>query len=172
MDCEIIVRAPYRLPQKEIEKFIIERKGWIDEHIGIMRQRSEAEKEAVPFTEEELARMSEIALDKATSRAANFSALMGVRYNKITVRRLVSRWGSCSSGKNLSFNCLLALVPDDVLDYVVVHELCHLKEMNHSEKFWREVERVIPDYKEKRKWLSDNGGELIRRLRSCDITNK
>ncbi|MGN1408586.1 MAG: M48 family metallopeptidase, partial [Eubacteriales bacterium] len=129
---------------------------------------SEAEKDTVPFTAAELERMSEIALEKVTSRAGHFSAIMGVSYNKITVRRQVSRWGSCSSKKNLNFNCLLALVPDDVLDYVVVHELCHLKEMNHSEKFWREVERVIPDYKEKRKWLSDNGGELIRRLRIGD----
>lgn len=153
------------MAQKEIEKFIIERKDWIDEHIGIMRQRSETEKEAVPFTAAELDKMSEYSLEKVTSRAEHYSALMGVSYNKINVRRQVSRWGSCSSRKNLNFNCLLALVPDYVLDYVVVHELCHLKEMNHSENFWREVECVIPDYKARRNWLRNNGEELIHRLR-------
>ena len=153
------------MPQKEIEKFIVERKNWIDEHIEIMRQRNKDKEKAVPFTSEELEKMSELSLEKVTSRAEHYSALMGVSYNRITIRRQVSRWGSCSSSKNLNFNCLLALVPDDVLDYVVVHELCHLKEMNHSKNFWREVERVIPDYNLKRNWLRDNGGELIHRLR-------
>ena len=82
---------------------------------------------------------------------------MGVKYGRITVRRQKTRWGSCSSKGNLNFNCLLMLCPDFVVDYVVVHELCHLKQMNHSERFWAEVERVLPQYKEARKWLKENG---------------
>jgi predicted metal-dependent hydrolase len=71
-----------------------------------------------------------------------------------------SRWGSCSGKGNLNFNCLLMRTPDEIIDYVVVHELCHLKEMNHSPRFWAEVEKIFPDYKERRKWLKDHGNEI------------
>ena len=90
---------------------------------------------------------------------------MGVTYGRITIRNQVSRWGSCSSVGNLNFNCLLMLAPPEVRDYVVVHELCHRKEMNHSPAFWAEVEKMIPDYKAHKKWLKDNGTALISRLR-------
>lgn len=72
-------------------------------------------------------------------------------------------WGSCSSKGNLNFNCLLMLTPPEVIDYVVVHELCHRKEMNHSKAFWSEVEKVLPDYKAQIKWLKDEGGNIMRR---------
>ena len=87
---------------------------------------------------------------------------MSVDYGRIpsAIRR---RGGSRSQG-NLNFNCLLMLAPEDVRDYVVVHELCHRKEMNHSRRFWAEVVRVVPDYKEKERWLKENGPLLQRRL--------
>ena len=97
-------------------------------------------------------------------RAAYFAPLVGVSYGRITIRSQHTRWGSCSSKGNLNFNCLLALVPPEVLDYVVVHELCHRKEMNHSPRFWAEVERILPDYKMSLKWLKENGTALIGRL--------
>ena len=77
----------------------------------------------------------------------------------------MSRWGSCSTKGNLNFNCLLMLTPDYVIDYIVVHELCHLREMNHSEKFWAEVEKIMPDYQRAELWLKQNGGNLISRMR-------
>ncbi len=89
---------------------------------------------------------------------------MGVSYGRITIRSQRTRWGSCSSKGNLNFNCLLLLCPEAVQDYVVVHELCHRKELNHSPKFWAEVERICPDYKTHRKWLKENGSSLIGRL--------
>ena len=85
--------------------------------------------------------------------------------NKITIKNLVSRWGSCSTKGNLNFNCLLMLTPDYVIDYIVVHELCHLREMNHSEKFWAEVEKIMPDSQRAELWLKQNGGNLISRMR-------
>jgi predicted metal-dependent hydrolase len=87
-----------------------------------------------------------------------------VTYGRITVRNQRTRWGSCSSKGNLNFNCLLMLAPPDILDYVVVHELCHRKEMNHSPKFWAEVAKVIPDYKERQKWLRTEGSNIMRRM--------
>lgn len=93
-----------------------------------------------------------------------YAEIMGVTYGRITIRDQKTRWGSCSSKGNLNFNCLLMLMPDKVLDYVVVHELCHLKQMNHSKKFWKEVERYMPDYPNYKKWLNENGGALIERM--------
>ena len=91
--------------------------------------------------------------------------LVGATVGKVTIRNQKTRWGSCSAKGNLNFNCLLMLCPEDVRDYVVVHELCHRKEMNHSARFWTEVERVLPDYRTRRKWLKEFGCEIIGRLR-------
>ena len=89
---------------------------------------------------------------------------MGVSFERITIRAQKTRWGSCSNGGNLNFNCLLMLSPPEIRDYVVIHELCHRKHMNHSPGFWREVAKHCPDYARHRKWLKDRGGALIARL--------
>lgn len=88
-------------------------------------------------------------------RVQHFAALMQVEYQNITIKDQKTRWGSCSSKKNLNFNYRLLLMPASLLDYVVVHELAHLKEMNHSKKFWGIVEAVLPDYKQQRKRLME-----------------
>ncbi len=80
---------------------------------------------------------------------------IGVDYNFVKIKSVKSRWGSCSSKKNLNFSWKLVMANIKIVDYVVVHELCHLKEMNHSEKFWREVEKILPDYKVRIKMLRD-----------------
>jgi hypothetical protein len=79
------------------------------------------------------------------------------KIEKIDVKHTISRWGSCSSSRKISFATKLLLQPTHVIDYVIVHELAHLKEMNHSAKFWKHVENVLPDYKNTRKWLKENG---------------
>jgi predicted metal-dependent hydrolase len=89
---------------------------------------------------------------------------MGVTYGRITVRSQKTRWGSCSSTGNLNFNCLLMLAPEQVVDYVVVHELCHRLHMNHSADFWKLVAAYLPDYARWRKWLKENGEELLSHL--------
>ena len=83
---------------------------------------------------------------------------MGVTYGRISIRSAKTRWGSCSSEGDLNFHWKLVLMPPEVLDYVVVHELAHRKEMNHSRKFWAEVKNVLPDYEKRRKWLKEFGG--------------
>ena len=83
---------------------------------------------------------------------------------RVTIRNQKSKWGSCSSKGNLNFNCLLMLTPPEVLDSVVVHELCHLKEMNHSPRFYAEVRRVFPDYDKWDRWLKEHGAAIMRRM--------
>lgn len=99
-----------------------------------------------------------------TARVEYFAPIIGVKYNRIAIRCQKTRWGSCSSKQNLNFNCLLMMAPEEVRNYVVIHELCHLKQMNHSRLFWAEVEKAMPDYKKWRKWLKDNGRYIMEQV--------
>jgi hypothetical protein len=101
------------------------------------------------------------------ARVAHWAAVLGVEYKKVFIKNQRSMWGSCSMRKNLNFNWRLAAAAPEALDYVVIHELCHLREMNHSKKFWAHVGAACPDYKQRRRWLRDNAA-LLRRT---DILN-
>lgn len=163
-DLKILVRAPYGLPQQQIQKFVAEKEDWIEKHLEIMRARQEEKKNRPPvpkMTMEEIHKLAQEALLVIPRRAAYFAPVVGVSYGRITIRNQRSRWGSCSAKGNLNFNCLLMKTPPEVIDYVVVHELCHRKEMNHSPRFWAEVEKVLPDYRKAKKWLKENGGAII-----------
>ena len=118
-------------------------------------------KDLTPMTSDEIRRLAEKALIYIPERVRYYAPLVGVTYGRITIRNQRTRWGSCSSKGNLNFNCLLMLAPAKVIDSVVVHELCHLKEMNHSKKFYDEVLRVFPDYYTCHKWLKENGAKIM-----------
>lgn len=156
-DAEVIVRAPFQMPDTEIQKFLNEKSNWIEKHIQMQRVRMENTKYTKQLTEEEIQKLAEKALEVIPKRVAYYAKQMGVTYGRITIRNQKTRWGSCSSKGNLNFNCMLMLLPPEIQDYVVVHELCHRKEMNHSPRFWAEVEKVLPDYQTRRKWLKENG---------------
>ncbi len=116
------------------------------------------------FTEEYMQGLMKNAKEIIPVRTEHYAKIMGLSYGRVTIRKQRTRWGSCSSKGNLNFNCLLILTPPEVMDYVIVHELCHLMEMNHSKAFWTKVEEIMPYYRENRKWLKEKGGELIRSL--------
>ena len=94
----------------------------------------------------------------------NVSQVMGLSYNRVTLKGQKTLWGSCSRKRNLNFNWRLMMTPEPIIEYVVVHELAHLKEMNHSPRFWRIVEKHCPAWREQRKWLRDHSQELSRLL--------
>ena len=163
-DMRVVVRAPEKIPQNEIMKFVEEKQNWIKKHLVQMYFKAEEikkQKKEPALTNADIEKLCQKALSVIPDKVKYYAEIMGVTYGRITIRNQKTRWGSCSSKGNLNFNCLLMLMPDKVLDYVVVHELCHLKQMNHSKKFWKEVERYMPNYK---KWLNENGGALIERM--------
>lgn len=164
-DMQIVVFVPLYVSDNEIERMVISKSKWIDEHMlkvqSTIDERSKLEK----ITFEQIKELADQAVEYIPKRVKYYAEKENFVYNKITIKNLVSRWGSCSTKGNLNFNCLLMLTPDYVIDYIVVHELCHLREMNHSEKFWAEVEKIIPDYQRAELWLKQNGGNLISRMR-------
>ena len=165
-DGRVILRLPKRVSKREVSSFLAAKESWLKKHLALQAQR-EAEIEAqgiVPLTEAELTALTRDARVYFTERCAYYAPLVGVDYGRIAIRHQKTRWGSCSAKGNLNFNCLLMLAPETVRDYVVVHELCHRREMNHSAAFWREVERLVPDYREKERWLKEYGPALQRRL--------
>ena len=159
----VIVRAPLRMSKAEIERFVASKADWINKHLEVAKQRQSVSVQ--PFTAAEIQQLADAALQDIPQRVRKYAALIGVTVGRLTIRNQKTRWGSCSSKGNLNFNCLLMLCPEEVRDYVVVHELCHRKELNHSTRFWNEVARVMPDYAQHRKWLKENGGSLIARLK-------
>ncbi len=170
-NCEVIVRAPYSVTESEIREFVYSRREWLGSHLVQMQKRMqqlEEQKEQYgeqeKFTYRQIEEFADRAKEVLPKKAAYYASLMGVTYNRIAIKSQKTRWGSCSSKRNLNFNCLLMLCPEKVQDYVVIHELCHLIEMNHSKRFWNLVENMMPDYNVQRKWLKENGSLLIERL--------
>ncbi|MCI7290446.1 MAG: M48 family metallopeptidase [Blautia sp.] len=162
-DLSITVRAPQRVTQKEIKRILEKNDSWIQKHIEMLREKQAEAEDVKKLTAEEIKTLAEQALKLIPQRVEYFARQVGVTYGRITIRNQKTRWGSCSSKGNLNFNCLLMLAPTEILDYVVVHELCHRKEMNHSKAFWTEVEKVLPDYRQSVQWLKENGNQIMQR---------
>lgn len=159
----VVVRAPLRLPDNEILRFLKEHENWIKKNLAKYREMEEQMGE--PITLDEIKALAEKALREIPPVVKHYAELIGVSYGRITVRNQTTKWGSCTAKGNLNFNCLLMLAPREVLESVVVHELCHRKYMDHSKKFYEEILRIFPDYHKWDKWLKDNGGILINRMR-------
>lgn len=159
------IRAPLGMPKGEIEAFLKEKAQWIETYRAKVLAEYAQGQEA-PLGEEEILTLAEQMRQRLPEKLNRHAASMGVTFGRVTIRCQQTRWGSCSSRGNLNFNCLLMLAPEEVLDYVVVHELAHRKQMNHSALFWQEVERECPDYKKSLRWLTDRGGALLSRARA------
>ena len=160
----IIVRAPRRMSSQEMSAFVLKKKSWIEKHWSQMQERQQTREQQGAYTAEELKALAEKALVVIPEKVRHYAPLVGVDYGRITIRSQRTRWGSCSGKGNLNFNCLLLLTPPEVIDYVIVHELCHLIHLDHSLAFWAEVEKYMPDYKQRKAWLAENGSAIIARL--------
>lgn len=160
----VIVRAPYAMPKSKILDFLNSKRSWIMKKVEMRRNQCAAVKKMGLFTELELNVIRKKAKEVIPERVAVYAQRGGFDYGRISIRLQKTRWGSCSRAGNLNFNCLLVLMPIPILDSVVVHELCHLRHMDHSKDFYNDVIKLYPDYRACDKWLKENGGIFLARV--------
>ena len=151
-DCEIIVRAPNRMSEKEIAEFVNKYQGWIDKKLPEAEKRAEKSK-AISEKEEELRRAAREVIPPLVER---YSKTMGLKPTSVKITSAKKRFGSCNSKNSLCFSWRLMAYPIEAVEYVVVHELAHIKHHNHSPAFYALIEKYTPDYKERQKMLKIN----------------
>jgi predicted metal-dependent hydrolase len=151
-DAKLVVRAPHRLPESDIRKFVRQKSRWIQRKMAAANSRPQPR---VLSGAEELA-FHRLAGKIIPERVKYYSELSGLKPAAVKISGARKRWGSCGAKGTLNFAGRLVLAPLSVVDYVVVHELVHLVERNHSKRFWRRVEGIMPDYKVRRHWLRSN----------------
>ena len=147
---QVIVKAPFVATKAQIDNIVESHLDWINKHLRAQRERRMNLGE---LTEEKMKLLRKEAKIILPAKTKHYADIMGLNYGRITITSAKTRFGSCSARGNISFSYLLMLYPEEAIDYVVVHELAHLKEMNHSSRFYKIVESVLPDYKERRKLL-------------------
>ncbi len=158
----LIVRAPYSVTDREIERFLEIREKDIQIYLEKQMEKRKSLEDVRVLSDEEILRLKENAAKVITQRVVTLSERLGISYGRIGIRLQKTRWGSCSAKGNLSFNAVISIMPEEIMDYVIIHELCHRIEMNHSGRFWSLIGDAIPDYREKRKWLKENGDRYMR----------
>lgn len=144
---KVIVKAPLRLPDKYIEEFLNKKSKWIYETLEKSKDKVEKEEK---ITKEDVERLQKIVKENIYK----YSKILGKSPKKVRIRDLKYAWGSCSSNQNISINLKLATKDEKAIEYVVLHEMCHLIHMNHSKSFWNLVEKNMPEYKEYKKLLA------------------
>ena len=159
-DGSVLVRAPRNCPQSRIDTFLKEKQAWVLAKVEEQKEKEADSMKIQPLSEAEQRLYRDKAREIFEQKVSYYAQMMGVSYGRIAIRDQKTRWGSCSGEGNLNFNWRLIFAPAGVLDYVVVHELAHRKEMNHSPRFWKVVEDTMPEYRKYQKWLKENGRGL------------
>lgn len=156
---KVVVRAPMKTPIQLIEEFVTSKADWIDKH-----RKISLEKGSFPcfenYTEADIAQLKITAKNVIPELVRKYGEIIGVTPSAVKINRAQKRFGSCSGKNSLNFSCFLMLYPMEAIEYVVVHELCHIREHNHSARFYKQIERVMPDYRLRERLLKEyNGGE-------------
>ena len=149
-EAQVVVRAPLRCPRHTVDAFVASRQAWIESALARQRERLAAHP---PLTQEETERLRQQAKAYIPRRVTCWAERMGLQPSAVKITAATKRFGSCSSKGTLCFSLYLMQYPPEAIDAVVVHELCHLRHMNHSPAFYAEVERWLPDYRERMKLL-------------------
>ena len=149
---EVVVRAPMRLARKTIEDFVARHEDWIREHQVIQRERRERHPEP---GEEERAELIRLAKETLPGKVEHYGRIMGLRPTGLTITGARKRFGSCSAKNRICFSWRLMQYPEEAVDYVVVHELAHIRHKDHSRNFYACVEEVLPDWRERRPLLRE-----------------
>lgn len=152
----VLARIPTRVSDRELKAFVENHRSWILEKTAVMAEREENRKSTPAPLPELLSKTDWMKIQlKIGKRVRHYCETMGVTVGYVTVKSQKTRWGSCSAKGNVNFNYQLAFLPDELLDYVVIHELAHRRHMDHSMAFWAEVEKYCPDYRERRERLKE-----------------
>ena len=151
---EVKVTLPWYVPLSAARAVIAEKNAWIEKTLAKLPPQTN-------YTAAEIKEFKQKTFDRVSALAEEYAPKYGVRFQNIRIGNQATRWGSCSRRGTLSFNWRLALMPENICRYIVIHELCHLKEMNHSPRFWQLVARQCPEYKEAKKWLRQHREELV-----------
>lgn len=152
-DTRVVVTVPYGIALGTVEKFVNEKKEWIEEKIAYFKRFKN--KPITKTSAADFLKYKDEALALVTERVNHFNQFYGFSFKRINIKNQKTRWGSCSAKGNLNFNYKILFLPEAVRDYVVVHELCHRKEFNHSRKFWNLVGQAIPDFQDIKNSLRD-----------------
>ena len=142
--CEIVIKAPIGTDDKRIKKLLEKHASWIEKHLEIQKKKASLFDN---LNEDDIKKLKKNARIYFKEKLEHYSNIMGLKYGRMTITSAQKRFGSCSSQGNISFSYRLMLYPEPAREYVVVHELAHLKEMNHSKRFYKIIEAILPDYK-------------------------
>lgn len=157
-DASVVVTAPYRLRENIIEEFILSKSKWLLEKLDFFKKMEK--KLHFKFSKKDYVKNQEQAKGFVLGRLEYYNKIYKFKYNNVYIKNQKTVWGSCSKKRNLNFNYKILFLPSNLADYIIVHELCHLKEMNHSNKFWNLVSKTYPNFKEIRKELKNHGLRL------------
>lgn len=155
-DGRVVVTSPFSTKQTDIEKFVADKKRWLLEKINFLKRAGSSRAGRV-LTRRDYLENKNRALFLVRERVEFYNKIYGFKFNKIFIRNQKTRWGSCSKKGNLSINYKIVFLPKNHQDYIIAHELCHLKEFNHSKKFWALVAKTFPDYPDIKKELRKIG---------------
>ena len=154
---KVIVTKPRRVSLAHIEHVLVKKESWILSKIAHMKSLPPP---PAKITKQEYALLKKQAQELAEKKVKHFNEKYNFSFKRITIKNQKTRWGSCSSKGNLNFNYKIALLPEELVDYIVVHELCRLQQMNHAKKFWQLVAQTIPEYQKHHKTLRSKGLQL------------
>ncbi len=152
-ELKLIVRVPNKMSINDVNNFVIKHEKWIKKHLAIAKTRYGGNSYK-DLTEDEINRLKKRAAEIIPSRVKYYSEIMEVKPTSVKITSAMTRWGSCSAKNSLCFSYRLMLYPIEAIDYVIVHELAHIKIKNHSKLFYQEIEKYMPDYKTRMKMLN------------------
>ena len=158
---QIILRAPYGFNTEDGIKIINSKKDWIYKTLDKINNQEKENINKIYIFPSEIRKLTAKAKFIFPKKVNYYANIIGVNYNNLTIKAQKTLWGSCSSKGNINLNCILVLFPDEIIDYVIIHELCHRKFLNHSKDFWNEVKKYDKNFKSHKEWLKLNGSKYI-----------
>ncbi|HEX3016293.1 MAG TPA: M48 family metallopeptidase [Caproicibacter sp.] len=156
-DLHVLVKVPLYLADSEVNAFVNRHSLWIQKHILLQQERME---KAPIFSKEQVAKLVKEAWAIAETGIQKYAQVMGVKPTGMKITSAVTRWGSCSGKNRICFSYRIALLPAEAVDYIIVHELAHIRQKNHGPHFYEEVSRILPDYKRRIALLKQAQREL------------